>query len=81
VNEGRPNIVDYIKNEEIQLVINTPLGEVSRYDEQAIGGTAVEYRIPVITTISAAASAVKGIEYMKQGRLTVKSLQEYHAGD
>jgi len=78
VNEGRPNVVDYIKNHEIDLVINTPLGEVSRYDELAIGSASLEAKLPVITTISAAAAAVKGIQWIKEKKSTVKSLQEYH---
>ncbi|MCI0707675.1 MAG: carbamoyl-phosphate synthase large subunit [Ignavibacteriae bacterium] len=78
VNEGRPNIVDLIKNGEIQMVINTPLGEESRYDEYAIGWAAIEQKIAFITTLSAAATAVKGIERQKAEALQVKSLQEYH---
>ncbi|HTK81437.1 MAG TPA: carbamoyl-phosphate synthase large subunit [Bacteroidota bacterium] len=78
VNEGRPNIVDAIKNNEIHLVINTPLGEVSRYDELAIGSAALESKLPIITTISAAAAAVKGIQSMRDKKPGVKSLQEYH---
>lgn len=77
VNEGRPNIVDLIKNGEIQLVINTPLGEVSRYDEYAIGWAAIEQKVSFTTTLSAAATAVKGIEHEKSYGLEVKSLQEY----
>ncbi|MGB2867455.1 MAG: carbamoyl-phosphate synthase large subunit [Bacteroidota bacterium] len=77
VNEGRPNVVDLIKNGEIQLVINTPLGEDSRYDEYSIGWAALENKVAFITTLSAAATAVKAIEQQKQGTLTVKSLQEY----
>jgi carbamoyl-phosphate synthase large subunit len=80
VNEGRPNIVDYIKNKEIDLVINTPMGEVSRYDELAIGSASLEAKLPIITTISAAAAAVKGIQWIKEKKSGVKSLQEYHAG-
>jgi carbamoyl-phosphate synthase large subunit len=78
VNEGRPNIVDHIKNNEIGLVINTPLGEVSRFDELAIGSASLQAKLPIITTISAAAAAVKGIEWMKEKKSGVKSLQEYH---
>lgn len=77
VNEGRPNIVDLIRSGKIQLVINTPLGEESRYDEFAIGHAAIEYGVAFITTLSAAATAVKGIERMKAGKLSVRSLQEY----
>ncbi|HEV8539170.1 MAG TPA: carbamoyl-phosphate synthase large subunit [Bacteroidota bacterium] len=79
VNEGRPNIVDEIKNNEIHILINTPLGEVSRYDELAIGSAALEARLPIITTISAAAAAVKGIQWIRDKKSGVKSLQEYHS--
>ncbi len=78
VNEGRPNVVDLVKNGKIQLIINTPLGEESRYDEYAIGWAAIEHRVAFITTLSAAATAVKGIESQKEESLQVKSLQEYH---
>ena len=77
VNEGRPNIVDLIKNGEIKLIINTPLGEESRYDEYSIGWAAIEQKVAFTTTLSAAASAVKGIEQQKLHGMTVKSLQEY----
>lgn len=77
VNESRPNSVDLIKNGKIQLVINTPLGETSRYDEYSIGWAALENKVAFITTLSAAATAVKGIQKEKEGALTVKSIQEY----
>ena len=77
VDEGRPNVVDLIKNGEIQIVINTPLGEESRYDEFAIGWAALEQKIAVVTTLSAAATAVKGIERQQAGTLDVRSIQEY----
>ncbi len=79
VGEGRPNVVDAIKNGEIQLIINTPMGEVSRYDEYAIGWAAIENKVAFITTLSAASTAVKGIQKQKEGDLGVKSLQEYLA--
>ena len=78
VNEGRPNVVDMIKNKEISLVINTPLGEESRFDEYAIGWAAVQHKIPFITTLSAASSVVQGIRDMKKGDIAVRSLQEYY---
>jgi carbamoyl-phosphate synthase large subunit len=78
VQEGRPNIVDHIKNGEVTLIINTPLGEESRYDEYSIGWAAIEHKISYFTTLSAAATAVKGIERLKESALPVKSLQEYH---
>jgi len=76
VNEGRPNVVDYIKNGEIHLVVNTPLGETSRYDELSIGSAAIEAKLPMITTISAAAAAVKGIQWIREQKSGVKTLQE-----
>lgn len=78
VNEGRPNIVDKIKNKEIQIVINTPLGSESRFDENAIGWAAVQNKIPFITTLSAASSFAEGIAKIKEGKAEVKSLQKYY---
>ncbi len=78
VNEGRPNVVDYIKNGEIDIVINTPLGKESQFDERAIRTTAVAYNIPCITTIPAARAALIGIKEIKNNRLTIKPIQEYH---
>jgi carbamoyl-phosphate synthase large subunit len=80
VNENRPNVVDLIKNGEINLVINTPLGEVSRFDELAIGRAALQQRIPIITTLAAASAAVKGVQWVRGQNSSVKTLQEYHAG-
>ncbi|MEO8210196.1 MAG: carbamoyl-phosphate synthase large subunit [bacterium] len=78
VNEGRPNVVDLIKNGEIQIVINTPLGSESRFDEYAIGWAAVQNKIPFITTLSAASSFAEGIEKLKEGKAEVMSLQDYY---
>ncbi len=77
VNEGRPNIVDHVKNGEVQLIINTPLGEDSRYDEYSIGWAALRHKIPYMTTLSASAVALLAIQVQKTGSLDVKSLQEY----
>jgi len=78
-HEGRPNITDAIKNKEIQLVINTPVGKLSKYDDSYIRKAAIKYRIPYITTLAAALAAAKGITaYCKDGS-SVKSLQRYHA--
>ena len=79
MHEGRPNIVDAIKNGEIQLVINTPAGRLSKYDDSYIRKAAIKYKIPYITTIAAAVAAVKGIAALKQGHGRAKSLQSYHA--
>jgi carbamoyl-phosphate synthase large subunit len=78
VNEGRPNVVDFMKNGAIHLIVNTPLGETSRYDELAIGSAALESKIPMITTISAAAATVKGVQWIREEKSGVKTLQEYH---
>ncbi|MBW1851801.1 MAG: carbamoyl-phosphate synthase large subunit [Deltaproteobacteria bacterium] len=76
--EGRPNIVDYIKNDEIQLVINTPSGKLSKHDDSYIRKAAIKYKIPYITTLAAALAASKGIARNRKGHGTVKSLQDYH---
>ena len=79
MHEGRPNIVDAIKNGEIQLVINTPAGRLSKYDDSYIRKAAIKYKIPYITTAAAAVAAVKGIAAFRQGHGRAKSLQRYHA--
>ena len=79
VNEGRPHIVDYIKSGKVDLIINTPLGRESFFDEKAIRRAAVNHRIPCITTIPGAAAAVNGIRELRRETLTVRSIQEYHA--
>jgi carbamoyl-phosphate synthase large subunit len=76
VGEGRPHIVDAIKNKEIQFIINTPLGAQSRYDEYEIGKAAIQHSIPMATTISGAEAALRGIRTMQYGKLNYKSLQE-----
>jgi carbamoyl-phosphate synthase large subunit len=77
--EGRPNIVDRIKNGEIQLVVNTPAGKLSQHDDSYIRKTAIRQRIPYITTVAAAAAAADGIAARREGDFAVRSLQEYHA--
>lgn len=72
------NIIDIIKNGWVQLIILTPLGQSSRADEHAIGQTAMEYKVPFITTLAAAASASKSIEEMRKNQLSVLSVQEHH---
>ncbi|HNY14280.1 MAG TPA: carbamoyl-phosphate synthase large subunit, partial [Bacteroidales bacterium] len=79
VHEGRPNIVDAIKNGEIDLVVNTPAGRLSEYDDSYIRKNAIKYRIPYITTTSAALSATKGIKERQNGVYKVRSLQDYHS--
>ncbi len=76
--EGRPNVVDYIRNGDVHLVINTPAGEVAREDEKTMGAISMEYRIPFITTASAAAAALSGISSLREEELQVRSLQEWY---
>jgi carbamoyl-phosphate synthase large subunit len=78
VNEGRPHIVDYIKSGKVDLIINTPLGRESFFDEKAIRRAAINHRVPCITTIAGAAAAVNGIRAIRRENLDVRSLQEYH---
>jgi carbamoyl-phosphate synthase large subunit len=79
MHEGRPNIVDSIKNGEIQLIINTPSGRTSAYDDSYIRKAAIKYKVPYITTVAAAAAAVKGIAACREGHGRAKSLQSYHS--
>jgi carbamoyl-phosphate synthase large subunit len=79
MHEGRPNIVDGIKNGEIQLVINTPVGRLSIYDDSYIRKAAIKFKIPYITTTAAAIAAAKGIAAFRKGHGRAKSLQSYHA--
>ena len=79
LTEGRPNVLDMIKNGEIAFIINTPSGKNPREDEVIIRGAAVTYRIPIMTTLSAAAASVNGIRSLQGKGLSVKPLQEYHA--
>ena len=79
MHEGRPNIVDAIMNGEIQLVINTPSGKLSQYDDSYIRKAAIKYKVPYMTTLAAAMATAKGISAYRQGKSGVKSLQSYHA--
>ncbi len=79
VKEGRPNVVDLIKGDRIQLVINTPHGIEPWFDEKAIRRAAVTARIPTITTLSAARAACEGIAALQRGDVKVYALQQLHA--
>jgi carbamoyl-phosphate synthase large subunit len=79
LHEGRPNIVDGIMNGEIQLIINTPIGKLSQYDDSYIRKTAIRYKVPYITTLAAAVAAGKGIEACRKNKWGVRSLQSYHS--
>ena len=79
VNEGRPNIADYIKQGEIALIINTPLGRTSHYDEQAIRKSALQFNVPAVTTMTGAEALIEAIATKKnQEKVAVRSLQEIH---
>jgi carbamoyl-phosphate synthase large subunit len=79
VKEGRPNVVDLIKGDRIQLIINTPLsGALPWFDEKAIRRAAVTARIPTITTLSAARAVVEATPVLQEGDVNVYSLQELH---
>ena len=77
VGEGRPNVVDWIKNDEIDLVINTPMGAQARYDEESIGRACIQKCIVAITTLSGAEAAVRAIR-LSNKTIDVHSIQEYH---
>ena len=78
VGEGRPNIVDGIKNGEINLVINTPMGARARYDEEAIGRSCIQHGIVAITTLSGASAALRAIRVSSK-RIELDSMQNYHS--
>src|SRR5580658_1605101 len=80
VNEGRPNIVDLVKTGKIDLVINTPLGRESFYDEKSIRRAAIRYNIPCITTLAAAHAAARGIRALLDQGTEVAALQDLHRG-
>jgi carbamoyl-phosphate synthase large subunit len=78
VNEGRPNIVDLIKSGKVDLILNTPLGKDSFFDERAIRRAAMQHKIPCITTLSGGSAVASGIAALQQSKIDVKCLQEYH---
>ena len=79
VKEGRPNVVDYIKGDRIQLIVNTPQGQDTFFDEKAIRRAAVTQRIPTITTMAAARAAAEGIAALQKNSITVNALQSLHS--
>jgi carbamoyl-phosphate synthase large subunit len=80
LHEGRPNIADAVKNGEIQLVVNTPSGKLSVHDDSYIRKAAIKYKIPYITTTTAAIATARGMSAVRRERGAVRSLQQYHAG-
>jgi len=78
VHEGRPNISDALKNNELQMVINTPIGKKSKFDDSYIRMIAIQHKIPYVTSIAAAQASVEGIEKMIEKEDAPKALQDYH---
>ena len=79
VNEGRPNVADHLVNRSIDMVINTPLGRESFFDDRAVRRAATMAQVPCITTLTGASAAVSAIRAMREQELTVRSLQDYYA--
>jgi carbamoyl-phosphate synthase large subunit len=79
LHEGRPHVIDAIKNRQIQLIVNTPSGVEAQQDGQKIRRTALAYKIPLVTTLAGARATAAAIRALQSGSLGVKSLQEFHA--
>ena len=79
MHEGRPNIVDAVKNGEVQLIVNTPSGKLSVHDDSYIRKSAIQHNVPYITTVAAAVAAAEGIVARRAGQAPIRSLQEWHA--
>jgi carbamoyl-phosphate synthase large subunit len=80
VNEGRPNIADEIVNRKVDLIVNTPLGRESFFDDRAVRRAAMMYEVPCITTLTGAAAAVSAIRALREQGVGVRALQDYYAG-
>ncbi len=80
VNEGRPNVADQVVNGQVQLIINTPLGRASFFDDRAVRRAAMLHGVPCITTLTGAAAAVSAIRALGTHKIDVRALQDYHAG-
>ena len=79
VHEGRPHIVDLVKNRELDLILNTPYGKQTRHDDSYIRSTAVSTGIPCVTTLAGIRAIVSALTALHRGPMSVRSLQEYHA--
>lgn len=77
IHEGRPHVGDALKNQEIQLVINSPIGVAAQEDDRIIRRSALEYKIPIVTTIAGAKATLAAIQSLKESEITVKALQDY----
>jgi carbamoyl-phosphate synthase large subunit len=80
VNEGRPNIADEIVNRKVDLIVNTPLGRESFFDDRTVRRAAMMHQVPCITTLTGAAAAVSAIRALREQGLGVRALQDYYAG-
>jgi carbamoyl-phosphate synthase large subunit len=80
LREGRPNVLDRVKNGDINFIVNTPSGKIPREDEVSIRNASLAQKIPIMTTIRAAQASINGIRSLQRTPLRVQSLQEYHAG-
>jgi carbamoyl-phosphate synthase large subunit len=78
LREGRPNVLDRVKNGDINFIINTPSGKIPREDEVRIRNAALAQKIPIMTTLRAAQASANGIRSLQKRKLQVRSLQEYH---
>jgi carbamoyl-phosphate synthase large subunit len=79
VNEGRPNVADHILNNQVQLIVNTPLGRESFFDDRVVRRVAMLHSIPCITTLTGASAAVEAIRALRGQELDVRALQDYHS--
>ena len=79
IREGRPNVLDRVKNGDISFIINTPSGKIPREDEVTIRNAAIAQKIPIMTTLRAAQASVYGIRSLQKSKVRVRTLQEYHA--
>jgi carbamoyl-phosphate synthase large subunit len=79
IHEGRPHVGDALKNQDIQLIINSPIGEAAQEDDRILRRTALDYKIPTVTTIAGARATLAAIRSLKDNQLTVKALQDHLA--
>ena len=79
IREGRPNVLDRVKNGDISFIINSPSGKIPREDEVTIRNAAIAQKIPIMTTLRAAQASVYGIRSLQKSKVQVRSLQEYHS--
>ena len=77
IHEGRPNIEDAIKNGQVQLIVNTPIGNTAKEDDRAIRRAALAYKVPTVTTLAAAKATAAAIRTLQTATLEVKALQDY----